>query len=218
MVNGNYVLYGDRAPSDSDNVENNNVHNRTIEHKNRRKTIRSANELQQNMARQLDNDTDSIKYERKVKEPRLLRYIPTTDIEENFVNDKYETYDLKPAEEPPRRFSFIKKPKNPADGSNHYTYSRSSSTCSSPNGNLPTISEHGEQYGTFRVHATPDHVANLTGYDKKLDKYFSKPREVRQFTAKVSYKVSVFYNTFLLFLQILYEYQNNSLIFDIINK
>lgn len=195
MVNGNYVLYGDRPSSESEIVDD-HVHSRN-DRKIKRKSHRTANELQHtlNLA-QLDNDTDSVKYEKKIKEPRLLRYVPTTDVEENFVTEKFETYDLKPTEERPRRYAFTKKPKNPADGSVNYAYSvysRSSSTCSSPNANLPTISEHGEQYGTYRVHAMPNSPVNgiIAGYDTKLDKYFSKPREIKPFAAKVGYTVSL---------------------------
>ncbi|XP_063823321.1 uncharacterized protein LOC135073168 isoform X2 [Ostrinia nubilalis] len=193
MVNGNYVLYGDRPSSESEIVDD-HVHAKTAERKNRRKAHRTANELQStlNMA-QLDNETDSIKYEKRIKEPMLLRYVPTTDVEEHYVSDKFETYDLKPAnEERPRRYAFTKKPKNPADGSVNYAYSRSSSSCSSPNGNLPTISEHAEQYGTYRVRPVPSPTVEdiMSGYESKLDKYFSKPREVKKFAAKVSYNGS----------------------------
>jgi hypothetical protein len=191
MVNGNYVLYGDRPSSESEIVDD-HVHTKTAERKTRRKAHRTANELQSslNMA-QLDNETDSVKYEKRIKEPRLLRYVPTTDVEENYVTEKFETYDLKPTEERPRRYAFTKKPKNPADGSVNYAYSRSSSSCSSPNGNLPTISEHAEQYGTYRVRPAPSPPVDIiTGYESKLDKYFAKPREVKKFTAKVSYNVS----------------------------
>lgn len=190
MVNGNYILYGDRPSREPERCID-NVNSRTIERKIKRKVNRTANELQHtlNMA-QLDNDTDSVKYERTKTEPKLLRYVPTTDVEEHFVTDKFETYDMKPTEEPPRRYTFAKKPKNPADGSINYAYSRSSSSCSSPNGNLPTISEHGEQYGTFRARAPapPSPIKDMPpNYDRKLDRYFSKPREVKKFTAKVSY-------------------------------
>lgn len=193
MVNGNYVLYGDRPSSESEIVDD-HVHSRSNDRKNKRKMNRTANELQHtlNLA-QLDNETDSVKYEKKIKEPRLLRYVPTTEVEENFVTEKFETYDLKPTEERPRRYAFTKKPKNPSDGSVNYAYSRSSSSCSSPNGNLPTISEHGEQYGTYRVRAMPSPTVNdlIAGYDTKLDKYFSKPRDVKPFSSKVGYNVSV---------------------------
>lgn len=194
MVNGNYVLYGDRPSSESEIVDD-HVHTRTVDRKNRRKANRTANELQRtlNMA-QLDNDTDSVKYEKKIKEPRLLRYVSTSDVEENFVNEKFETYDLKPTEERPRRYAFQKKAKNPADGSVNYAYSRSSSSCSSPNGNLPTISEHGEQYGTYRVQSMPSAAVGdiINGYETKgkLEKYFTKPKEGKGFPVKVSYKVS----------------------------
>lgn len=192
MVNGNYVLYGDRPSSESEIVDD-HVHTKTAERKARRKVNRTANELQStlNLA-QLDNETDSIKYEKRIKEPRLLRYVPTTDVEENFVSEKFETYDLKPTEERPRRYAFTKKPKNPADGSVNYAYSRSSSSCSSPNGNLPTISEHAEQYGTYRVRPVQSAMVNdiIPSYESKLDKYFSKPRDVKKFAAKVSYNVS----------------------------
>lgn len=199
MVNGNYVLYGDRPSSESEIVDD-HVHSRS--HKNKRKTNRTANELQHSLnLAQLDNETDSIKYEKKVKEPRLLRYVPTSEVKENFVTEKFETYDLKPTEERPRRYAFTKKPKNPADGSVNYAYSRSSSSCSSPNGNLPTISEHGEQYGSYRVHAVPSlpSMPNPTvndlipGYDTKLDKYFAKPRDVKPFSAKVGFNVSLMF-------------------------
>ncbi|XP_030025179.2 uncharacterized protein LOC115443766 isoform X1 [Manduca sexta] len=194
MVNGNYVLYGDRPSSESEIVDD-HVHTRTVDRKSKRKANRTANELQHTLnVAQLDNETDSIKYEKKVKEPRLLRYVPTTDVEENYVTEKFETYDLKPTEERPRRYAFTKKPKNPTDGSVNYAYSRSSSSCSSPNGNLPTISEHGEQFGTYRVHSLPSPVIGemITGYETKLDKYFSKPREVKRFTAKGSHPDSLY--------------------------
>lgn len=192
MVNGNYILYGDRPSSESEIVDD-HVHTRTVERRTKRKTNRTANELQRSLnLAQLDNETDSVKYEKKIKEPRLLRYVPTSDVEEHFVTEKFETYDLKPSEEPPRRSTFTKKPKNPADGSVNYAYSRSSSSCSSPNGNLPTISEHGEQYGTYRIRAvqTPPVDGIINGYENKLDKYFARPREVKLFAAKVSYSVS----------------------------
>ncbi|KAJ8736176.1 hypothetical protein PYW08_006832 [Mythimna loreyi] len=201
MVNGNYVLYGDRPSSESEIVDD-HVHSRSHDRKNKRKANRTANELQHSLnLAQLDNETDSVKYEKKINEPRLLRYVPTSEVKENFVTEKFETYDLKPTEERPRRYAFTKKPKNPADGSVNYAYSRSSSSCSSPNGNLPTISEHGEQYGTYRVRA---HMPNLTsmpnptvndlipGYDTKLDKYFSKPRDVKPFSAKGSHPDSLY--------------------------
>lgn len=205
MVNGNYVLYGDRPSSESEIVDD-HVHSRSHDRKNKRKINRTANELQHslNMA-QLDNETDSVKYEKTIKEPRLLRYVPTSEVKENFVTEKFETYDLKPTEERPRRYAFTKKTKNPSDGSVNYAYSRSSSSCSSPNGNLPTISEHGEQYGTYRARAMPTMPAMppmpnptvndlIPGYDTKLDKYFAKPRDVKPFAAKVGYNVSlVFY-------------------------
>lgn len=200
MVNGNYVLYGDRC-SESEIVDD-HVQTRTAERKNKRKANRTANELQRtlNLA-QLDNDTDSVKYEKKIKEPRLLRYVSTTDVEENFVTEKFETYDLKATEERPRRYAFQKKPKNPSDGSVNYAYSRSSSSCSSPNGNLPTISEHGEQYGTYRVRTMPSpKVGDVpNGFENKLDKYFSKPKEVKKFGPKVSYKVSIYKKEFIHF-------------------
>lgn len=202
MVNGNYVLYGDRPSSESEIVDD-HVHSRSHDRKNKRKTNRTANELQHSLnLAQLDNETDSVKYEKKIKEPRLLRYVPTSEVKENFVTEKFETYDLKPTEERPRRYAFTKKPKNPADGSVNYAYSRSSSSCSSPNGNLPTISEHGEQYGTYRVRHAPTMPAAppmpnptvndlIPGYDTKLDKYFAKPRDVKPFSAKVGYNVSL---------------------------
>uniref|UniRef100_A0A2A4K0K1 FZ domain-containing protein n=1 Tax=Heliothis virescens TaxID=7102 RepID=A0A2A4K0K1_HELVI len=192
MVNGNYVLYGDRPSSESEIVDD-HVHSRSNDRKNKRKANRTANELQHSLnLAQLDNETDSVKYEKKIKEPRLLRYVPTSEVEENFVTEKFETYDLKPTEERPRRYAFTKKAKNPADGSVNYAYSRSSSSCSSPNGNLPTISEHGEQYGTYRVRAMPSPTVNdlIAGYDTKLDKYFAKPRDVKPFSAKVGYNGS----------------------------
>lgn len=198
MVNGNYVLYGDRPSSESEIVDD-HVQTRTAERKNKRKPTRTANELQRtlNMA-QLDNETDSIKYEKKAKEPRLLRYVPTTDVEENFVTEKFETYDLKPTEERPRRYAFQKRQKNPADGSVNYAYSRSSSSCSSPNGNLPTISEHGEQYGTYRAQPLPSPANGdiMKQYEHKLDKYFYK-QKVKNFASnKVNYEVS---KTFFLY-------------------
>nr|XP_026497823.1 uncharacterized protein LOC113401956 isoform X2 [Vanessa tameamea] len=189
MVNGNYVLYGDRPSSDSEIVCD-HVQTRTAERKTKRKTNKttSANERHSRNVAELDNETDAVKYEKKIKEPRLLRYVPTTDVEENFVTEKYETYDLK-LEEPPKKHTFTKKPKNPADGSINYAYSHSSSSCSSPN--LPTISEHGEQYGTYRVRSPQLPNANdIQGYDTKLDKYFAKPREVKTFAAKVGYNGS----------------------------
>lgn len=189
MVNGNYIMYGDRPPSDSEIVAD-HVQTRTAERKIRRKTNRTANELQHSLA-QLDNDTDSVKYEKRAKEPRLLRYVPTTDVEEHYVTDKFETYDLKPTEATPRRYAFKKKPKNPTDGSVNYAYSRSSSSCSSPSGTLPPIAEH-EQLATYRHSppspGTPSDI--IPTYETKLDKYFTKPREVKTFSAKVSYKVS----------------------------
>ncbi|XP_047025425.1 uncharacterized protein LOC124634059 isoform X1 [Helicoverpa zea] len=194
MVNGNYVLYGDRPSSESEIVDD-HVHSRANDRKNKRKANRTANELQHSLnLAQLDNETDSVKYEKKIKEPRLLRYVPTSEVEENFVTEKFETYDLKPTEERPRRYAFTKKAKNPADGSVNYAYSRSSSSCSSPNGNLPTISEHGEQYGTYRVRAMPSPTVNdlIAGYDTKLDKYFAKPRDVKPFSAKGSHPDSLY--------------------------
>ncbi|KPI95015.1 Sortilin-related receptor [Papilio xuthus] len=194
MVNGNYVLYGDRPSSESEIVED-HVHARAADKKTKRKPNRTANELQYSLnLAQLDNETDSVKYEKKVKEPRLLRYVPTTDVEEHFVSEKFETYDLKATEEPPRRYAFTKKPKNPADGSVNYAYSRSSSSCSSPNGNLPTISEHGEQFSTYRIRSirTPTDEEVTHAYETKLDKYFSRPREVKTFVAKGSHPDSLY--------------------------
>ncbi|CAH2102271.1 unnamed protein product [Euphydryas editha] len=191
MVNGNYVLYGDRPASDSEIVSD-HVQTRTAERKTKRKTNRSTfgNDKHLRDVDELDNETDAVKYEKKIKEPRLLRYVPTTDVEENFVTEKFETYDLK-IEEPPKRHTFTKKPKNPADGSVNYAYSRSSSNCSSPN--LPTISEHGEQYGTYRVRSPHSPTGGLDNvYENKLDKYFSKPREVKTFTAKGSHPDSLY--------------------------
>ncbi|CAG9796438.1 unnamed protein product [Diatraea saccharalis] len=194
MVNGNYIIYGDRPSSESEIVDD-HVHTKTAEKRTKRKTYRTANELQPtlNLA-QLDNETDSVKCEKRVKEPKLLRYVPTTDVEENFVSERFETYDLKPSEERPRRYGFTKKPKNPADGSVNYAYSRSSSSCSSPNGNLPTISEHTEQYGTFRIQHIPgpDPSEMITGFESKMDKYFAKPREVKKFAAKGSHPDSLY--------------------------
>lgn len=191
MVNGNYVLYGDRPSSESEVVDDHAIQTRTTDRKVKRKPNRSANELQHtlNMA-QLDNETDAVKYEKKIKEPRLLRYVPTTDVEENFVSEKFETYDLKPTEERPKRYAFTKKPKNPLDGSVNYAYSRSSS--SSPNANLPTISEHGEHYGTYRVRPIPSPISRdiMAGYESKLDKYFVKPKDMKDFPSKVRYNVS----------------------------
>ncbi|XP_031769173.2 uncharacterized protein LOC113518285 isoform X2 [Galleria mellonella] len=199
MVNGNYILYGDRPVSESEIVDD-HVHSRTVERKTKRKPNRMANDLQNSLnTAQLDNETDSIKYEKRIKEPRLLRYVPTTDVEENYVSEKFETYDLKPTtEERPRRYAFTKKPKNPADGSVNYAYSRSSSSCSSPNGNLPTISEHGEQYGTYKVRSVSTQESNeyeseaMKGYENKLDKYFSRPKEVKKFAAKGSHPDSLY--------------------------
>ncbi|KAJ0182383.1 hypothetical protein K1T71_001752 [Dendrolimus kikuchii] len=195
MVNGNYVLYGDKPSSESEIVDD-HVHARTVDRKCKRKAYRSANELQLslNMA-QIDNETDSVKYEKKIKEPRLLRYVPTTEVEENFVTEKFETYDLKPTEQRPRRYTFAKKPKNSSDGSVNYAYSRSSSSCSSPNANnLPTISEHIEHYGTYRVRAIPSpNISDIMpAYESKLDKYFTKPREVKSFAAKGSHPDSLY--------------------------
>lgn len=191
MVNGNYTPYGDKPGSESEIVED-HVHGRTLERKKSRKLNRTANELQRtlNMA-QIDNETDSVKFEKKIKEPKLLRYVPNTEIEEKFVVNKFETHDLKTNEnEAPRRYAFTKKPKNPTDGSVHYAYSRSSSNCSSPN--LPTIVEHGEQYGTYRVRDISP--ADLyEGYESKMDKYFVQPRESKpnsKFSKKVGYHVS----------------------------
>lgn len=181
MDKGQYIMYDGKPPSDA--TDNNQ--SRSVERKNKRKTNRSANELQDTLNKaKIDNDTDSIKYERKVKEPRLLRYVATTDVEQNFVDHKFESFDCKPSDARPRRYVFTKKPKNHADGSVHYAYSRSSSACSSPNGNLPTISEHAEQYGTFSLRAPPSPPD--IGYDHKLDKYFSRPREINNFNNKVS--------------------------------
>lgn len=201
MVNGNYMLYGDKPSSESEIVDD-HVHARTIDRKCKRKTYRSANELQMSLNKlnmtQIDNETDSVKYEKKIKEPRLLRYVPTTDIEENFITEKFETYDLKPTEQRPRRYAFAKKPKNPSDGSVNYAYSRSSSSCSSPNGsNLPTISEHTEHYGTYRIRAmpSPNIGDRMPAYENKLEKYFTKPREVKSFAAKVRYNVSCIFYT-----------------------
>lgn len=198
MVNGNYVLYGDRPSSDSEIVDD-HVQTRTAERKPKRKA-RANNERQhsRNMT-ELDNETDAVKFEKKIKEPRLLRYVPTTEVEEHFVTEKFETYDLKPPDEPVKRHAFTKKPKNPADGSINYAYSRSSSSCSSPN--LPTISEHVEQYGTYRVRSphSPPRDDTINGYDTKLDKYFSKPREVKAFTAKVGYNVSYTINNNIMY-------------------
>ncbi|CAK1540189.1 unnamed protein product [Leptosia nina] len=195
MVNGNYILYGDRPASESEIVDD-HVHTRTVERKTKRKSNRSANDLQRslNLAQKLDNETDADKYEKKIKEPRLLRYVPTSEVEEHFVTEKFETYDLKPIEEPMKRYAFAKKPKNPADGSVNYAYSRSSSSCSSPNGNLPTISEHGEQYGTYRIRSLQARNSNETieGYESKFDKYFTTPREVKTFAAKGSHPDSLY--------------------------
>lgn len=192
MVNGNYVLYGDRSASESEIVDD-HVHALTTDRRQKRKVNRYTTDNGHNV-QQLDNETDSVKYEKKINEPRLLRYVPTTDVEEHFVNENFETYDLKPTEERPRRYAFIKKPRNPADGSVNYAYSRSSS--SSPNMNLPTISEHSEQFGTYRVrtphHENPKMVDVQAGYESKLDKYFTKPRDLK-FPPKVSYNVSEFF-------------------------
>ncbi|XP_045777685.1 uncharacterized protein LOC123875724 isoform X1 [Maniola jurtina] len=197
MVNGNYVLYGDRPSSESETVDD-HVQTRTAERKTKRKSSRIPKDTAKNQyshnhkITDIDNETDAVKYEKKIKEPRLLRYVPTTDVEQNYITEKFETYDLKPTEELPRRHAFTKKPKNPADGSVNYAYSRSSSSCSSPN--LPTISEHGEQYGTYRVRSPqPSPINNpVTGYETKLDKYFAKPREVKTFTAKGSHPDSLY--------------------------
>ncbi|KOB73623.1 Uncharacterized protein OBRU01_10394 [Operophtera brumata] len=193
MVNGNYVLYGDRPSSDTETIDD-HVHTRTTERKNRRKSNRTANELQRtlNMA-QLDNETDSVKYEKNIKEPRLLRYVSTADVKENFVNEKFETYDLKPTEERPRRYSFQKKPKNPADGSVNYAYSRSSSSCSSPVINLPKIPEHEEQYGTYRVRSVPrPTVGTNISYESKMDNYFTKSNDGKIFTTKGTHPDSLY--------------------------
>ncbi|CAG4954491.1 unnamed protein product [Colias eurytheme] len=194
MVNGNYVLYGDRPASESEIVDD-HVHTRTVERKTKRKSNRSANDLQRslNLAQKLDNETDADKYIKKIKEPRLLRYVPTTEVEENYVTEKFETYDLKPIEEPIKRYTFAKKPKNPSDGSVNYAYSRSSSSCSSPNGNLPTISEHGEQYGTYRIRSIQTPTMNEgMSYESKFDKYFARPRDVQPFSAKGSHPDSLY--------------------------
>ncbi|OWR42361.1 hypothetical protein KGM_215769 [Danaus plexippus plexippus] len=194
MVNGNYVLYGDRPASESQIVSD-HVQTRTAERKPKRKSNRTANEVQHTLnLDELDNQTDTVKYENKIKEPKLLRYVPTTEVEENFVTERFETLDAKMNDEPPRR-NFTKKPKNPSDGSVNYAYSRSSSSCSSPNGNLPTISEHVEQYGTYRVcspHSPPRSMSNINCYESKLDKYFSKPRDLKTFTAKGSHPDSLY--------------------------
>lgn len=188
MVNGNYIIYGDRPSSETEVIED-HVHTRTADRKSRRKPNRTANELQRTLnMTHLDNETDAVKNERNnVKEPKLLRYVPTTEVEQNYITAKFET-----TEEPPRRYAFTKKPKNPTDGSVHYAYSRSSSSCSSPGGNLPTISEHGEQYGTYRVRASSSPVRDLVSYDRKLDKYFVKPREPKKFLSSTGYTVSHF--------------------------
>ncbi|XP_045527914.1 uncharacterized protein LOC123716296 isoform X1 [Pieris brassicae] len=194
MVNGNYVLYGDSPASESEIVDD-HVHRKTVERKEKRKSNRSANDLQRslNLAQKLDNETDSDKFEKKIKEPRLLRYVPTTEVQEHFVAEKFETYDLKPMEEPMKRYTFAKKPKNHADGSINYAYSRSSSSCSSPNGNLPTISEHGEQYGTYRIRSIQTSSNEGIGeYQTKLDKYFTSPRDVKSFTDKGSHPDSLY--------------------------
>ncbi|XP_023946895.1 uncharacterized protein LOC112052160 isoform X2 [Bicyclus anynana] len=190
MVNGNYVLYGDRPSSESETVDD-HVQTRTAERKTKRKSNRNSKETHNHIKVELDNETDAVKFEKKIKEPRLLRYVPNTEVQENYLTEKFETYDLKPTEELPRR-AFMKKPKNPADGSVNYAYSRSSSSCSSPN--LPTISEHGEQYGTYRVRSsqTPPISNPITGYENKLDKYFAKPREVKTFAAKGSHPDSLY--------------------------
>lgn len=186
MVNGNYVLYGDRPSSDSEIVDD-HVQTRTAERKPKRKARTTIEHQHSRNRTELDNETDAVKFEKKIKEPRLLRYVPTSEVEEHFVTQKFETYDLRPPDEPVKRHAFTKKPKNPADGSINYAYSRSSSSCSSPN--LPTISEHVEQYGTYRVRSSnsspTDNIIN--GYDTKLDKYFSKPRETKAFAVKVAY-------------------------------
>ncbi|XP_050666754.1 uncharacterized protein LOC126966637 [Leptidea sinapis] len=186
MVNGNYLVYSDRPSSESEIVVD-HVHTRTVDRKAKRKSNRTANELHRSLnLAQLDNATDSDKYEKKSTGPRLIRYVPTTEIEENYVTEKFETYDLKPIEEPPKRYTFAKKPKNPSDGSMNYAYSRSSSGCSSPNGNLPTISEHGEQYGTYRIKPTKTpSTNNELDYESKFDKYFTRPRDIKPFTIKV---------------------------------
>ncbi|XP_063548407.1 uncharacterized protein LOC134755759 isoform X3 [Cydia strobilella] len=194
MVNGHYIMYGERPSSESEIVED-HVQTRTAERKTRRKAHRTANELQPSLA-QLDNETDSVKYEKKEKkskEPRILRYVPNTDVEEHQVSDNYETYDLKTTDAKPRRYAFKKKPKNPADGSVNYAYSRSSSSCSSPNGNLPTIAEHGEALST-RHTAPPSPTVSeiITGYENKLDKYFNKPREVKKYRSKGSHPDSLY--------------------------
>ncbi|GBP11052.1 hypothetical protein EVAR_79728_1 [Eumeta japonica] len=179
MVNGNYRVYGETTPAAE--AENRDNDARTVERKYKRKQNRSANELYKTLnMRQIDNETDSIKYERRAKEPRLLRYVSSDAVREHYVTDHLECYD-----EPARRHTFTKKAKNPIDGANHYTHSRSSSNCSSPTGNLPTISEHGEQYGTFRVQA-PCSVTDDVEFERKLDKYFGKPRDDK-YSTKVGY-------------------------------
>ncbi|XP_063357924.1 uncharacterized protein LOC134647504 [Cydia amplana] len=194
MVNGHYIMYGDRPSSESEIVED-HVQTRTAERKTRRKAHRTANELQPSLA-QLDNETDSVKYEKKEKkskEPKILRYVPNTEVEEHQVSDNYETYDLKTTDAKPRRYTFKKKPKNPADGSVNYAYSRSNSSSSSPNGNLPTIAEHGEALST-RHTAPPSPTVSeiITGYENKLDKYFNKPREVKKYRSKGSHPDSLY--------------------------
>lgn len=191
MVNGNYILYGDKPASESEIVED-HVHGRTLERKRSRKVNRTANELQRtlNMA-QLDNETDSIKFEKKVKEPQLLRYVPTTENEDIYSAKNFYSQDLKSSEnQTQKRNAFTKKPKNPTDGSAHYAYSRSSSNCSSPN--LPTIIEHGEQYGTYRIRDISPSCDLYEGYENKMDKYFVKPRENPKLPKKVGYNVSWF--------------------------
>ncbi|XP_048489163.1 uncharacterized protein LOC105397515 [Plutella xylostella] len=194
MVNGNYILYGDRPSSETAFVED-HVRACTAERRPRRAARgadRGADRLQPSLAAsrlQLHNETDSIKFEKKTKEPKLLRYVPTTEVEENYVD--YETHDLR-NEEYPKRYSFKKKPRNPADGSVHYAHSRSSS--SSPAASLPPIAEHAE-CAPRRAPPSPPrpHAPRFTPADSsksyeanKLDKYFVNPTRFKQFAAKVS--------------------------------
>lgn len=190
MVNGNYMVYGDRPSSESEIVDD-HVHTRTFE-KRKRKTNRSANDLERTISMgPTENDTDSVKYEKKVKEPRLLRYVPT-DIEENILNKLTADRFALRSEEIPRRHAYQKKPRNPTDGSTHYAYSRPSSSCSSIVPNLPTIAENIEPYTAyrFRTPSSPKLDDYVSSYENKWDKYFAKPRENKNVFSKVGYNVS----------------------------
>ncbi|CAG9581629.1 unnamed protein product [Danaus chrysippus] len=85
MVNGNYVLYGDRPASESEIVSD-HVQTRTAERKPKRKSHRTASEVQHNLnLEEMDNQTDTVKYENKIKEPMLLRYVATTEVRKTLL-------------------------------------------------------------------------------------------------------------------------------------